>query len=243
MSFDALAPHYDWMEAVLAGSCLQRGRTVWLDALAGSRDILSVGEGHGRFATACAQRHPAARLTCVDASAVMLRQAQRRAAAAGVDRLITWQTATLPTWKPPVNSYDAIVTGFFLDCFPPDPLAQVIATLAAAARPAACWLVVDFAVPARGLARWRAQMVHKLMYDFFRLATRLPARRHTPPDALLTAQGFALAGRQTWEWGLLQADLWRRPGGLVRRADNPDPLVGAIPTDRTYSPAQLPVTT
>jgi ubiquinone/menaquinone biosynthesis C-methylase UbiE len=210
MSFDALAPHYDWLEAVLAGPLLQRCRTTWLDALAGSRAILSAGEGHGRFATACALRHPESRLHCVDASAPMLARARRRARAAGLAGRITWETAVLPGWTPPLSAFDAIVTGFFLDCFPPPMLAAVVATLAAAARPGARWLVTDFAVPAHGAARWRARAVHALMYGFFRVATRLPARRLTPPDALLTGQGFRLVGRRTFNWGLLQADWWVR---------------------------------
>ena len=52
MSFDALAPHYDWMEALLAGRRLERARAAQLDALAGRRRVLSAGEGHGRFAAA-----------------------------------------------------------------------------------------------------------------------------------------------------------------------------------------------
>ena len=210
MSFDALAPHYDWMEAVLAGPLLQRCRTTWLDEFAGCRDLLSAGEGHGRFATACALRHPSARLHCVDASGLMLARARRRATAAGVADRITWETAILPAWTPLPAAYDAIVTGFFLDCFPPDTLAVVVGKLAAAARPGSRWLVTDFAVPARGAARWRARAVHALMYGFFRVATRLPAKRLTPPDGLLEAQGFRLAGRRTYNWGLLLADLWKR---------------------------------
>ena len=61
MSFDRLAPHYEWMEVVFAGRRLQRARTAWLEALAGRTDILSLGEGHGPFAVACAQRFPSAR--------------------------------------------------------------------------------------------------------------------------------------------------------------------------------------
>jgi hypothetical protein len=48
------------------------------------------------------------------------------------------------------------------------------------------------------------------MYAFFRVVTALPARRQTPPDDLLRAHGFRLAGRREFEWGLLRADLWRR---------------------------------
>lgn len=205
MNFDRLAPHYDWMEAVCGGGLLQRARTAWLDELRDCRRILSAGEGHGRFAAACAARFPAVELTCLEASGAMLARAQHRATAP----TIRWQQVELPHWDPE-GKYDAIVTCFFLDCFPPGQLAQVVAKLAAGATADARWLVTDFAVPSQGLARWRAAVVHVLMYGFFRLVCGLPARRLTPPDDLLRAHGFRLAGRTESDWGLLRADVWRR---------------------------------
>lgn len=208
MSFEHLAPHYDWMEALLAGNKLQRTRTAWLEKLAGRRRILSVGEGHGRFAAACTKQFPEAELTVIDASAGMLARARSRIAPTS---RVQWITADLAAWQPP-ERYDAIVTCFFLDCFPPEQLATIIARLASAASDDAVWIVSDFALPVRGPARWRAQAIHALMYGFFRFATRLPARRLTPPDPFLTAQGFTLQSRQESEWGLLRADCWQRRG-------------------------------
>lgn len=210
MSFDRLAPHYDWMEAVSAGSLLQRVRTTWIDALAGRRRVLSAGEGHGRFAQAFTRRFPGSELTCVDASVPMLARAQRRLAR--TDARVRWIQAALPAWQPSSRAFDAIVTCFFLDCFPPHTLRATIASLASAAADDAVWLVVDFAIPERGPARWRAQAIHAAMYGFFRAATRLPAHRLTPPDEDLRAHGFELQGRREYSWGLLRADLWRRQG-------------------------------
>jgi ubiquinone/menaquinone biosynthesis C-methylase UbiE len=207
MSFNRLAPHYDWMEAFTAGDRLQRVRTVWLEELRGRRRILSIGEGHGRFAAACAARFPDADLTCVDASSAMLAVAKKRTN--GVSATIHWECADFPAWQPD-GTYDAIVTCFFLDCFTPTQLAGVIGKLAACAAPNAIWLVADFALPERGLARQRARAVHALMYTFFRFATELPARLLTPPDALLQANGFHLSRRREFEWGLLRADLWQK---------------------------------
>lgn len=208
MNFDRLAPHYDWLEALTAGPRLQRVRTAWLGELRGRRRILSVGEGHGRFAAACVAAHPTAELTCIEASPRMLARAQTRLgpAAARVD----WQCSDFLAWTPPAEKFDAIVTCFFLDCFPPETLAVVIDRLAACATADASWLVADFAVPDRGAARWRARAVHALMYAFFRGVVRLPARRLTPPGTALCAHGFDLVGRREFEWGLLRADLWRR---------------------------------
>lgn len=207
MGFDLLAPHYDWMEALTAGQRLQRARTAWLEELRGCRRILSVGEGHGRFAEACAAKFPDAELTCVESSKKML--ARARARLAGSPAKINWVESDIFQWTP-AGKYDAIVTCFFLDCFTAEQLAVVMQKLAGCAAPGAAWIAVDFSVPASGPARWRAQAVHALMYGFFRVATSLPARHMTAPDALLRHQGFHLEGRREFEWGLLRADLWRR---------------------------------
>ena len=204
MNFDRLAPHYDWMEAVTAGGVLQRARTHWLPGLAGRHRVLSVGEGHGRFAAAFAQQYPTVQLTCVDASPRMLQRARRRTCRSALR--MEWITAAVPEWSPPSGRFDALVTCFFLDCFPREQLRTVIAALAAGATDDAAWLVVDFAMPDRGVARWRARAIHAAMYGFFRVVTELPARRLTPPDEFLKTHGFRLAGRQEFSCGLLRAD-------------------------------------
>src|SRR6478672_3243477 len=78
MSFDILAPHYRWMEAVLAGDKLQRCRVHWLGAVQHCRRALLVGEGNGRFLQVCAERLPNTHFTVVDASPKMLREAELR---------------------------------------------------------------------------------------------------------------------------------------------------------------------
>lgn len=209
MSFDILAPHYTWMEKVLAGSRLQRCRIRWLPDVAEPQRVLILGVGHGHFLRACARRFPQAEIVSVDASARMLERAQ--ANVAEKSSRLKFIHARLPEWTPEPESYDVISTHFFLDCFPPDELARVVASVAGGARASAAWLVADFAIPARGWSRVRARAIHAGMYAFFRPVTGVRARRVTPPDALLQAHGFQLVRRASAEWGLLHSDLWQRP--------------------------------
>jgi len=168
---------------------------------------LSVGEGHGRFAAARVERFPEAGLTCVEVSAGILARAQRRL---GRDAAcVRWRHGDVLAWEP-IEPFDAIVTCYFLDCFPPDTLATIVGHLARCVAPDALWIVTDFALPSHGLARSRAQAAHFLMYAFFRRIVDLPARRLTPPDDLLRAHGFHLTARRKFDWGLVQADVWQR---------------------------------
>ncbi|MEO6787625.1 MAG: class I SAM-dependent methyltransferase, partial [Chthoniobacteraceae bacterium] len=84
MSFDRLAPHYRWMEWLLAGGKLQHCRTAFLHAVPPPRSVLMVGEGNGRCLVELLRAHPDAHVTCVDASARMLDRARARLRAHGL---------------------------------------------------------------------------------------------------------------------------------------------------------------
>lgn len=213
MSFDALAPHYRWMEAVLAGNKLQRCRIAFLDRVRRAQNILILGEGNGRFLAECRRALPGAAIMCVDASRRMLRLAQRRLERTRLScGQVDFVHADALHWKASGREFDLIVTHFFLDCFRPEQLESLVATLVKAAAPRATWLLADFQAPHTGLSRWRAQVILGLMYVFFHIATRLPARTLTPPDPYLESHRFALCERRVSEWGLLHTDRWERRG-------------------------------
>lgn len=209
MSFDVLAPHYRWMEYVLAGQKLHRCRTAFLDVVPSARNILLLGEGNGRSLTECVRRFPNAQITCVDASAAMLAQAQRRLALeirAGARICFIHEDAR--KWVPTGKPYDLIITNFFLDCFPPDQLEKIISRVAMATTPEANWLIADFQVSSGGVKGVRSRLILWSMYLFFRVVTRLPAKRLTAPDSILNRAGFTLRQRAESEWGLLHSDWW-----------------------------------
>lgn len=216
MSFDRLAPHYRWMEFVLAGGKLQRCRTAFLSQMTQARQVLILGEGNGRFLTECAQRLRFAQITCVDASDRMLELARARLRSRRLpEGTVEFVHADALKWAAPARRFDLVVTHFFLDCFPAAVLRQLLEKIAGLASPEAYWLLADFTIPDRGPACWRATIIHWMMYSFFAVATRLPARRLTPPDASLRAQGFVLRERLLLDWGLLHSDLWQRRSELI----------------------------
>jgi ubiquinone/menaquinone biosynthesis C-methylase UbiE len=214
MSFDRLAPHYRWMEWLLAGDKLQRCRTAFLDLIPMPEHALLLGEGHGRFLTALLQKHPDVRVTCLDASARMLDGTRNHLRKIGVNAgRVHWIHADISEWQPASMNFDLIVTNFFLDCFPAGQMEQIIHRLAGVSAPGARWLLADFREPPSGFAKWRARLVLATMYLFFRLMTHIPATKLAPPDSALLQSGFRLSERKTFEWGLLHADLWIRPPG------------------------------
>jgi len=218
MSFDRLAPHYRWMEWLLAGSKLQRCRTTFLDTLPLAQHVLLLGEGNGRFLREFLRKQPTARVTCVDDSPCMLKEARRRMPA---NPRVTFVCCDVAEWKPPQGAFDFVVSNFFLDCFRLEQIELIAEKISAALTDNAHWLIADFCEPCRGWRKWRARVILRAMYWFFRHATALPARRLTAPDTILARHGFELQARRTFEWGLLQSDLWVRrhkAGGAVPSA-------------------------
>ena len=207
MSFDVLAPHYRWMEVVLAGEKLQRCRTAFLDCIPIAKNVLILGEGNGRFLLECRRKMPMAHIVCVDASARMLALAQRRLGDNCGSTEFVCNDALV--WTASRHDFDLIVTHFFLDCFRPEQLESLIAKLADAAAPDANWLLADFQSAPAGLARVRSKLILWTMYRFFRVVTRLPAKELTSPDVLLQQHGFRLVERRATDWGLIHSDRWQ----------------------------------
>ena len=211
MSFDRLAPHYRWMEWLLAGGKLQRCRTAFIGDIPPPCRVLMLGEGNGRCLVELLRAFPEAHFTCLDASARMLECARARVRAHGLsDEAVEFICADALHWQPPEAEFDLLVTHFFLDCFTPEQLTALVPRLAALATPDARWLLADFCEPSSGFAKWRARWILRAMYFFFRRVTRLPARRLTPPDAFMERCGFTLSERRLADWGLLHGDLWQR---------------------------------
>ncbi len=216
MSFDRLAPYYDWLETIGFGSVLQKARTRWIETVPPPKRVLTVGEGTGHFLREFLRVHRDAVADCVDTSTQMLELARLRVPGP-VNRVRVFEENIL-SWTP-AEPYDLLVTNFVLDCFPQKELNLIVRKLAAVATPGAYWLLADFCIPKTTFARTHAKIWLATLYWFFRTTAGIRAKRLVDPTPELQANGFVCLKRSEWRLGLIKSELWQTARTQVRRDD------------------------
>ena len=208
-NFDRIAKPYRWLEYLTFGKALQNVRLHHLPALLHCRNALILGDGDGRFTAALLAANPHITVRAIDTSAVMLqllRQRSELSTPTAATRLHTQQANALTF--PIEDSYDLIVTHFFLDCLTQPELNSLITRTAKQMRPEALWLVSDFRIPT-GPAKLPAQLLVGSLYLGFRILTGLRITElpdHTTP---LQQSGLTCIAHQYHLAGLLTTELWR----------------------------------
>jgi len=209
-NFDRLARGYPALERLAFGRDLERARFRHLDRLRDCRDILLLGDGDGRCLARLVGIAPEARIHSVDSSPAMLARAAARIGPADARSRVRFEAADARSVRLPADRYDAVVTFFFLDCFRPEEVAELVPRVAASLRPAARWLYADFALPPAGWARWRARLWLAVLYAFFRWQTKITARRLPPSEDIIERTGFRREALCEFQGGLVRSVLFKR---------------------------------
>jgi ubiquinone/menaquinone biosynthesis C-methylase UbiE len=209
VNFDLVAPHYRWLETIAFGNALQNARTCWIQQIPRPRRTLILGEGNGCFLCELLRAHPKIDIDCVDASGRMLALACARVCRLRPESLasVRFFHRDVLNWSPS-DSYDLLVTHFFLDCFPPEQVGAIVAKLAQAARSDAVWLIADFCIPHRRFARIHAKLWVRMMYAFFRVVAAIPAKELVDPTPYLQCNGFVGRSRKLSRGGMLRSDVY-----------------------------------
>ena len=214
--FDRLSGLYRALEFLAFGRDLERARFRFLDQLRDCADILILGEGDGRCIERVARIAPAARIRCVDASAGMLARAGRRLGPGGGRALIRFEHADARAIVLPEQTYDAVLTLFFLDCFCVDDVAALVGRTQRSLRPGGLWVFADFALPTHGWSRLRARMWLAALYRFFRWQTGIDAKALPPSEDLLRDAGWQPVASHNLQGGFIRSVLFTRAPGVLR---------------------------
>lgn len=209
-NFDRLAQVYRWMEAISFGPYLWRCRTAFLPDLHSAARALIFGDGDGRFTAELLRANVQVRVDAVDISRAMLRELVRRAGSSA-GRVRTF-AADARTWSydsvPGTQSYDLVVTHFFLDCLAPSEIECLARRIRPVLQPGARWIISEFAVPQGVYGRWIAKPLVAFLYFVFRLLTGLGIQSLPDHADALERAGFRLQRRRLLLGGLLAAEEW-----------------------------------
>ena len=206
--FDRVAAFYDPLSRLVYGQALLRAQQHALAAglPPGAPHLLVVGGGTGTVLLEILRLRPQTTIVYLEASPLMLSKArtllhrqhptavQQVEFRLGTEKALTGQQV-----------FDGLVTFFFLDLFDPRRLRQVITQLHAVRRPAAPWLLADFAPP----QTWWQRGLLSIMYRFFCFTTGISGREMPPILAELARLGLRAGKQKRFFGGMVEASVWR----------------------------------
>jgi ubiquinone/menaquinone biosynthesis C-methylase UbiE len=178
--------------------------------MAGCRRALVYGDGDGRFLAELVRRVPEIQVAAVDASGEMLRRAEQRLPSNAPVWMVQADALAYEAGALPEAPFDLIVSHFFLDCFDEEELAALLARVNAASGEGATWVLSDFAIPQRPVARQAGWLMVSGLYLAFGLLTGLRTRRLPDHGRVIREAGWCLEERRTLLLGLLVSERWRR---------------------------------
>ncbi len=207
--FDLIARPYHWLEYLTFGRSLENCRNHFLPQLIDCRRALVLGDGDGRFLAQLLKNNPHLYADAVDSSSTMLQLLHQRCEAATPNVKARLQTHHCNALTIPLHdSYDLIITHFFLDCFSQAELSALIHRIAKHTRPGTLWLLSDFRI-STGAMQFPAKILVRGLYFAFRLLAGVRTT-HLPDHVTPLAQsGFARISHQHRLAGILTTELWQ----------------------------------
>jgi ubiquinone/menaquinone biosynthesis C-methylase UbiE len=193
-NYDRLANSYKFWEYLVFGRQLRRCRETWWKALLYSREVLILGDGDGRFSTFLLENHPTVKITSLDASPSMMKQAKNLRAKKNIqDNRVRNIVCDAISWDWEQNSFDAVVAHFFVDSFDTFEMEQLTATIRKVLKPGGQLLISDFNIPDDSkFCRWRAKLTLNFLYPIFRFLTNLRTQSLVDYKPILLSRGFGL---------------------------------------------------
>jgi SAM-dependent methyltransferase len=211
-NFDRIAYLYCCLEYASFGPFLARCRGAQLPHLQGAQRALLLGDGDGRFLARLLAANPGLTADVIDSSRSMLDVLEKRIKGMGGkarQRIRLHHSDALCSKA--VGSYDLVVSHFFLDCFFPEQIEQLLDRLLPHAGRRAQWVVSEFSVLRQPPGSYLSAGIVGLLYRAFGLLTGLAVRELPDYAASFHKRGLTLSREETFLGGLLRSQLWSFP--------------------------------
>ena len=210
MGFDKIASLYGILESFLFGSKLQQMRCAYLDQLADVGCVLLIGEGTGSFLERLLKVNSKVAVTVVESSSGMIDRSRNRVASKDLCRVSFHRTTLLDFDS--IQSFDAVCTFFFWDCFEEYQLRMMLPAFSKYAKHGSLWIDVDFFELSEGLPKLNLHhfLLIRMLYGFFGLATGIEAKRIVEIEPMAKQNGFFVTESRTDEKFPIRARIFRR---------------------------------
>lgn len=208
LNFDRIARPYRWLEYCSFGRLLEHCRFAQLPHLGQAGCALVLGDGDGRFLARLVRENFNLQVDLVDISKTMLDLAMGRIPAGSHVRP---HCADIRHFQPPAGrTYDLVITHFFLDCLTEAEIMTLLHRLRSNFAIRTTWVVSEFDVPSRGLARALGWVLIRALYAMSRLLTGLRVHHLPVYRPLLAEAGFAQESTILLLRGILRSERWSR---------------------------------
>ena len=211
-TFGRLTRLYQLLEFIAFGNSLAKARMAFIQKLKTSQKILILGEGDGRFLLKLRKQNPTAHIDCIDLSEKMLTKAKERLKSHNERNLenLHFRQVDIRDVSLPEDTYDTIVTLFFLDCFNQNSSEKIISKIVQSLRPGGYWYWADFRQPSKGWKALRARIWLAVLYHFFRWQTNIEATHIVPTETILKQNQLTPLKSITRQAGLIRSTLFQK---------------------------------
>lgn len=180
--FNRLAPFYTFLTRLVFGKQLERAQYHFLNSVNTHDQVLILGGGTGTLLNTLLTLKPTVNVDYIDVSSKMIALARRKINPAATVNFITGTEQNIPD-----QTYDVVITNFYLDLFPEETLKTVIQKIKPHLKADGQWLVTDFVYN----KFWHKVMLW-IMYRFFRITTGIEAGKLPAWEIELKQAGLSL---------------------------------------------------
>ncbi|PRY16532.1 methyltransferase family protein [Pontibacter ummariensis] len=208
--FDRVAFFYDPLARLVYGNSLEQVQLALLPYLPPQGRVLVIGGGSGWILEQLLRTQKLLDILYLDAAPAMVRRAQQRYRQfrGSHQSQVSFRIGTEQALQPQ-EQFDAIITPFLLDLFPPRRLHRLMATLANALPPHGLWLFADFWPLKQPPPTWQQFLIWG-MYTFFGALSNVKASELPDYSTHFKALGFQEKQSFAFFKGMIQAKVFSR---------------------------------
>lgn len=196
--FDKIASVYDALARLVFGRSIVDAQKHFLHCIPRNARVLIVGGGTGWIIRELLAQHPDARIWFVDASEKMIASARKKTTRPDI-LFIKGTEHDIPE-----ETFDIVITNFYLDLFPTDKLEAIGRRIRHALKPRGIWMIADF-LDDKPWMRWML----KLMFVFFRVTTNIESRGLPDWNKAMNDLGGKKKDGKYFYYGFIEAALFQ----------------------------------